>query len=242
MATAAPVITPVDKQFAAEQAQTTELQSFQWLSRLALREVGERVIEAGCEAGAWTRLLLRTRQQVVAIDPHASRVAKVLSAFPSYRNLEAMTMDLAAPRFRDLKRYHPDSVLCVDALARVKDDQRALFNFTTVLPRGGKVVLLVPACPSLFGSLDMALGHHRRYSKESLRDVAESVGLRVRQLRYVNVAGFFGWWFDNRILESIQPSAPGSLREKLVPYLSSVERLIAPPFGQSLFAVLELPA
>ena len=151
-------------------------------------------------------------------------------------------MELAAPRFRDLARYRPDSVLCVDALAREKDDRRALFNFTTVLPRGGRVVLLVPACPSLFGSMDMALGHYRRYSKESLGELTESVGLRIRQIRYVNVAGFFGWWFDNRVLERVEQGPAGSVRERLVPYVEQLERLIAPPFGQSLFAVLELPA
>src|SRR6187402_460228 len=110
-----------------------------------------------------------------------------------------MTIDLAAPRFRDLARYRPNSVLCVGALAHERDDQRALFNFTTVLPRGGRVVLLVPAGPSLFGRLDMALGHHRRYAKESLVQLAESVGLKARELRYVNMAGYFGWCLDNRV-------------------------------------------
>jgi len=224
-----------------QESPAVERRSQQWLSRLALREVGQRVIEAGCGVGAWTRLLLKNREQVVALDPHASHVAGLLSRFQAHSNLDAMTMDLAAPRFRDLARYQPDSVLCVDALAREKDDQRALFNFTTVLPRGGRVVLLVPACPALFGSLDMALGHHRRYSKESLSQLSESVGLQVRQMRYVNIAGFFGWWVDTRVLETVEMAAPGALRERLVPYLERVERLIAPPFGQSLFAVLELP-
>lgn len=213
-------------------------QSFHWLTRIALREVGQRVIEAGCDLGSWTRLLLN-REQVVALDPHPTRVAGLLARYSNYRNLDALTMEIEAPRFRDLARFRPDSVLCVDTLAQVKDDQRALYNFTTVLPRGrGRVVLLVPACPSLYGSLDVALGHERRYSKESLRKVAESVGLRVKELRYVNVAGFFGWWFDNRILEAAEVATPTAFREKVVPYLERIERFIAPPFGQSLFAVL----
>lgn len=220
----------------------TELRSFQWLARLALGQVGQRVIEAGCDSGAWTNLLVKGREQVVALDPRPTRVSSLLARLAAHRNLDALTMELAAPRFRDLARFRPDSVLCVDELARVEDDQRALFNFTTVLPRGGRVVLVVPACPSLFGSLDMALGHQRRYSKESLRTVAESVGLRVRELKYVNLAGYFGWWFDNRILESVETAPAGSWREKLVPYLEFAERWISPPVGQSLFAVLELPA
>lgn len=235
------VLTSAAASPATQDFHAVQSRSFQWLTRIALREVGQRVIEAGCDLGSWTRLLLN-REQVVALDPHPTRVAGLLARYADYRNLDALTMELSAPRFRELARFRPDSVLCVDALAQVDDDQRALFNFTTVLPRGGRVVLLVPACPSLFGSLDVALGHQRRYSKESLRTVAESVGLRVKELRYVNVAGFFGWWFDNRILEAAEVATPTAFRERVVPYLERIERFIAPPFGQSLFAVLELPA
>ncbi len=235
-------LSSVEEESAQTDALTVDRRSQMWLSRLALREVGQRVIEAGCGLGSWTRLLVKNREQVLALDPHPTRVAKLLSRFQSQPNLDAMTMELSAPRFRDLARFQPDSVLCVDALAREEDDQRALFNFTTVLPRGGKVVLLVPAGPSLFGSLDMALGHHRRYTKESLLQLAGSVGLKTREMRYVNMAGFFGWWVDNRVFESAELAPAGSLRERMVPYLERVERLIAPPFGQSLFAVLELPA
>jgi SAM-dependent methyltransferase len=237
------VVTPsLLDELIAERMPIVDRRSQQWLSRLALSELGQRVIEAGCGLGAWTKLLVNNREQVVALDPRPTCVAGVLARFPGQRNLDAMTMDLATSRFRDLARFQPDSVLCVDALAREHDDQRALFNFTTVLPRGGRVVLLVPAGPSLFGSLDMALGHRRRYSMESLRQLAQSVGLRACQMRYVNMAGFLGWWFDNCVLETVELAPAGSLRERLVPYLEQVERLIAPPFGQSLFAVLELPA
>ncbi len=236
------VLTPLVEEFAAGNLPIVDRRSQQWLLRLAMGELGQRVIEAGCGLGSWTRLLVKNREQVVALDPSPTCVAGLLARFPEQRNLDAMTMELSASRFRDLARYQPDSVLCVDALACELDDQRALFNFTTVLPRGGRVVLLVPAGPSVFGSLDMALGHQRRYSMESLRQLAQSVGLKARQMRYVNMAGLLGWWFDNRVLESIELAPPGSFRERLVPYLEQVERLVAPPFGQSLFAVLELPA
>ncbi len=235
-------LSSVEERYARQEPPIVDRRSQQWLSRLALWEVGQRVIEAGCGVGAWTRLLLKNREQVVALDPHPSHVARLLSRFQTSPNLDALTMDLSAPRFRDLVRYQPDSVLCVDALARELDDRRALCNFTTVLPRGGRVVLLVPAGPSVFGSLDMALGHYRRYSKESLSQLAGSVGLKTCQMRYVNMAGLFNWWLDNQIFESAELAPPGSLRERLVPYLERVERLIAPPFGQSLFAVLEMPA
>jgi SAM-dependent methyltransferase len=216
------------------------MRSFEWLASLAVREVGQRVIEVGCGLGAWTRLLLN-REQVVALDTHPTMVAGVLSRFSGSRNLEALTLDVANARFRELARFQPDSVLCGNALAAVRDDERALFNMTTVLPRGGRVVLVLPACPALYCQLDRIEGLQRRYSKESLRTVAERVGLRVRHIRYVNVAGFCGRWWDG-LLEKMDAPSPYALRERMVPLLTRLERLVNPPFGENLFAVLELPA
>ena len=45
---------------------------------------------------------------------------------------------------------------------------QALRDFAAVLPQGGRLVLLVPALPALYGTLDVALHHFRRYDKDAL--------------------------------------------------------------------------
>jgi hypothetical protein len=57
----------------------------------------------------------------------------------------------------------------------------------------------------------------------------------------MNAAGFFGWWVNARILKLDTISKPQiEVFDRLVvPWLSRVESLAAPPFGQSLFVVLE---
>ena len=37
---------------------------------------------------------------------------------------------------------------------------------------GGKLLVYVPACPFAFGALDVALGHFRRYTPETLSAAA----------------------------------------------------------------------
>ncbi len=70
-----------------------------------------------------------------------------------------------------------------------------------VLPAGGRIVLIVPAFQALYGPIDGLLGHYRRYSKKSLREVAERAGVIPERLRYMNFVGFFSWWFNSHILK-----------------------------------------
>jgi hypothetical protein len=112
----------------------------------------------------------------------------------------------------------------------------------SLLIPGGVIVLLVPAFPALYGPIDRKLGHYRRYTLDSLTRLAVETGLRVRKTHYVNCAGFFGWWMNSHVLKrKTQSEKQIAAFERLVPALSWLEGIARPPFGQSLFAVLETP-
>jgi hypothetical protein len=104
-------------------------------------------------------------------------------------------------------------------------------------------VLLVPAFPALYGPIDHNLGHYRRYSRGSIARLADSTGLRIRKAHYMNAIGFFGWWVNAHILRRGAQSERqiGIFDRYLVPLLSRLEGMVSPPFGQSLFVVLEKP-
>lgn len=213
---------------------------FDWQADLVLPELGRRVIEIGCGMGNFTRLLL-DRELVVALDCERECVEKIRTRFPALANLEAFTMDGADPRFRDLRRFAPDSCVCLNVLEHIENDQAALDNMSAVLPRGGKAILLVPAHMALFGPIDRHLGHFRRYTKTMLRDRAAEAGFAVQKLRYMNFVGFFGWWANARLFSREEQSeAQIELFDKrIVPVMRRLESIVAPPIGQSLLAILE---
>lgn len=213
------------------------------LAELALSELGQRVIEVGCGAGALTRRLLE-REHVVALDPAREHVARLLTEFGDRTNLEAFSMEITGPRFRELSRFRPDSVLCLHSLERIADDHRALFNMLSVLRPGGRIVLLAHACPALFGPLDFALGHYRRYTADGLRVTAEAVGLKVVRLDYVNMAGMASWWWRAKVRRSAagSPTPETRLDRWLEPLAGRLSRWIRMPAGGALFAILERPA
>lgn len=215
---------------------------FAWQRRLVTRELGRRVVEVGCGLGNFTEVLL-DREVVVAVDAEPACVKRLKERYPNRNNLLAFTCDAGSPAFAHLAAFHPDSCVCLNVLEHIRDDAGALRAMASVLTTGGVMVLLVPAFPALYGPIDRNLGHFRRYSQRSLVRLAEAAGLHVRKAHYMNFLGFFGWWANAHILRR-EAQSEGQIDvfdRYLVPIVSRLEDWVRPPFGQSLFVVLEKP-
>lgn len=213
---------------------------FAWQSRLVLREAGQRIVEVGCGAGNFTPHLLE-REIVIAVDENVACVEQIRGRLGNRRNLETVAADVCSPAFRALARFTPDTCVCLNVLEHIEDDVEALRSMSAVLSGNGAIILIVPAFTCLYGPIDSNLGHYRRYTRRSLQQAAESAGLRVRKAHYMNLPGFAGWWLNARILKREKQSA-AQIRffdRWAVRPVAWLEERIRPPFGQSLFMVLE---
>ena len=215
---------------------------FAWQARLVRREIGRRVIEVGCGIGNFTRMLL-DRDAVVALDVEPACVERLLQRYPNQPNLQAHSFGAASPEFARLASLQPDSCVCLNVLEHVADDRRAVAAMADVLIPGGSVVLLLPAFPSLEGPIDRNLGHFRRYHSTDVYALAKAAGLRIRKMHFMNCVGLCGWWANAHLLRlEANPEWQIALFDNLlVPLLSRLEAIVPPPFGQSLFVVLEKP-
>lgn len=225
----------------ADQERMTRAKNyFAWQSGLVGPYLGQRVVEVGCGIGNFTQTLL-DREALIAVDVEAACVERLRQRYAACPNVHPVVCDLLSPEFRELKRFRPDSCLCTSVIEHTPDDALALDAMAAVLPPGGRIVLLVPAFPSLYGPIDRRLGHYRRYRAAGIRRLAESAGLAVRTARYLNTIGFFGWWVNAHVLKlEAQSEWQIALFDRfLVHPMAALERVIPPPFGQSVLAVLE---
>jgi SAM-dependent methyltransferase len=213
---------------------------FAWQNRLVTREIGQRVVEVGCGFGNFTRLLL-DREVVIAVDKEPDCVEQLTKRYPNQKNLQTFVCDASEGPFAVLARFRADSCVCLNVLEHMQDDQKALEDMASILVPGGVIVLILPAFAALSGPIDANLGHLRRYRRGSIRRIANGAGLRIKQMHYMNVVGFFGWWVNSRILRREAQSAfQISIFDKfVVPVASRLEGWLTPPFGQSLFVVLQ---
>jgi ubiquinone/menaquinone biosynthesis C-methylase UbiE len=214
---------------------------FAWQHSLIQQELGRRVLEVGCGIGNFTAKLLE-RDTVIAVDVESKCIDRLEQRFPDQRNLHAFACDVLSPEFRELSSFRADSAVIVNVLEHVDDDVAALQAVSSVLTPGSVIVLLVPAFQSLYGPIDKNLGHHRRYSPQAIHQLAKRTGLRIQKLHYMNSIGFFGWWINAHILkrEAQSESQIRLFDRYVVPPMSTMERWVHPPFGQSLLAVLKI--
>ena len=132
-----------------------------------------------------------------------------------------------------------DSVVSSNVLEHIPDGIEAEVVRTSfeLLEPGGVSTHWVPAMQCIYGSLDRRFEHFRRYNKKQLLALFENAGFTVERCGYQNMVGFFGWWWQSRVLKAtrIPKSAALNYDRFVVPVASRVEQYVRLPFGQSLF-------
>lgn len=206
-----------------------------WQLSFLLPHVGRRVLELGCGTGLVTRRLLARGADVTAVDGSAEALAiarQELGAAARWllgRLEEEKTWaELAGPY---------DSVVAVNVLEHIEDDALLLRRAAARLAPDGAVLLLVPACPCLFGSADRIAGHRRRYTATRLNRLLTECGFTVENTAYFNRLGAIGWWlrFVMRGAEDFSSSEIGVM-DRITPWWRRIDPLVALPFGLSLAA------
>ena len=130
-----------------------------------------------------------------------------------------------------------DAIVCFNVLEHIDDDEATLRRLRELLAPDGALLLLVPAHPTLFGPIDAAFGHYRRYGKQELRRKLRGAGFEPGVLRHVNPVGALGWLAQARIRKRARMSYRGlDLYDRLVPALRLLDN-VPLPVGLSLWAV-----
>jgi SAM-dependent methyltransferase len=215
-----------------------------WIYEELAPFAGQRVLEVGCGIGNITRYFV-DRTLVVAIDRLPASVAYARSRFRGLPNVIVLPGDITDPAILpDLAAYAFDTVISINVLEHIEEDVAALRRMAAVLPSGGRLLLWVPAGRYLYGTLDEALGHVRRYEREELAEKVEAAGFRILKLHYVNLLGIPGWFLNSRVLGRwLLPRGQLRLYDIVAPPFIWLERRIRRvwdlPLGQSLVCVAE---
>lgn len=214
----------------------SRMKKFNWLIyNMIESQLGERVVEAGCGNGNISQYLIH-KDLLIGIDIDADFVKKLNEKYSYLDGAKFICSDLQFLDVGEIKKHNPDSIVSINVLEHVDDDEKAIQNFHKILGSNGKIILIVPAMHYLYCNLDKNLGHKRRYDKNQLRHLLEKNGFEIEKINYFNFFGVFGWFFSGHILRnSILPSGQLMIYEYLVPIFKAIEKIIGPPIGLSLF-------
>src|SRR5262249_299835 len=130
-----------------------------------------------------------------------------------------------------------------NVLEHIEDHVGALRSMAKLVRPGGKIVLIVPAFPFAMSPVDIATGHVRRYTKKTMRAALTEAGLTVAHVRYVNALGLLGYYMATSVFKLAPKEGPMvKFYDRFVlPVTKAAERVVTMPFGQSVFAIAEVP-
>jgi SAM-dependent methyltransferase len=163
--------------------------------------------------------------------------------FGHLENLKCLGVDVSSSDEVNLiGQASKDSVVCLNVLEHIEDDERALRNFFDLLKPGGNMVILVPQHQYLYGPVDKAVGHFRRYSSKELLSKIERAGFEIAHAQDFNRMGTFGWWVNGKLLkrDTLSPVSM-ALFNLLVPVAKVVEKISFIP-ALSIIVVGRKPA
>jgi SAM-dependent methyltransferase len=214
---------------------------YDWIVDSFAGRIGERAVEAGAGIGTVSELILQRAapRELLLIEPDAGNATVLRGHFEKddrvlvhHGYLEELAPSLRA-----------DSVIAVNVLEHIDRDADFLRAAHNALVDSGYLLLLVPALPAIFGSLDRAFDHFRRYTRSGLRRQLLEAGFEIERLHYLNILGVAAWFVSGRIFRR-STLTRGQVRfydRRVIPWLRAFETRFKPPIGQSLLAIARKP-
>ncbi len=197
------------------------------------------VAEVGAGRGATTRVLAGVKSVTgwTAIEPDPDmadllRQEQAAGDLLGVHEVHGGTLaDLPAePRF--------DTVIYIDVLEHIEDDRGETALAAARLRPGGRLVVLAPAWQTLFSPFDMAVGHFRRYTRETLRAVAPA-GFYEEAAFYLDSVGLIASLANKLLLKQSMPRKRQikTWDRLMVPVSKVLDRMILRSVGRSVVLV-----
>ena len=206
--------------------------------------LGKHIVEVGAGTGSFSELILEIEPETLSLVEPSGMYSQLVSTLP--KNDPRTRVDFYNATFRAkaaalTEKQRPDSIIYVNVLEHIEDDEGELAAIYESLDAGGRCFLFVPALKALYGDFDRKLGHFRRYTKEELEQKTTAAGFQILRSRYFDVAGVLPWFVTYRLLGSvdINPGAVNLYDKVVVPIFKRIESLVPFPAGKNILLIAE---
>jgi glycosyltransferase involved in cell wall biosynthesis len=177
-------------------------QYVRWLTDTIRPHLGDHILEIGAGIGNISSRLMSRRFSYIATESDALYLHALQNRFLRTPNVFVQRLDPESDEDFLSVPQPLDTVVYMNVLERVEDDTALLKRAHSVLAAKGKLILVVPAAPGVFGTLDETVGSKRRYDPEQLAAQLRSTGFQVDHVYHLNRAGLPTWYVHSRVLKS----------------------------------------
>lgn len=214
----------------------------QWMYNTIEPFCAGMILEVGSGIGNISRFFLEAGHSIALSDVRISYVNQLKQTFSHHPKLiNVIQLDLVDPDFKE--KYNSmkemfDTLFSLNVIEHIENDHLAIQNAHYLMKKGGNLVILVPAYPSLYNHFDRSLGHFRRYTRKSLKNIMKEQKLKIIHSQYFNLAGILGWFVSGKLQKNKTiPGRQMDLYNQLVPAFKFLDLLTMNLAGLSVIAV-----
>ena len=199
------------------------------------------ILDIGSGLGDIAKYFINDRdvQHIILSDKSDNIISELNKKFQYKNNYSIMTLDISnIETGKNIFSFPIDIVTCINVLEHIKDDQKALENIYKILKPNGLLILIVPALPYIYGTLDELVEHYRRYTKDKLNRKINQANFTLKKQYFMNFFGIVTWFLAGKVFKQDEFSNKYcKILDKIVPLLEKIERIHNPPIGQSIVTI-----
>ncbi len=174
-------------------------QYLNWVARILKPRLGDTVFELGAGIGNMTGRLMGRRVYYVAGEKDTLHLHALKNRFLRTPNVEVRHIDPECPGdFAGLPQF--DTAVCLNVLEYAHEPVEVVRSLAGMLKDGGRLLILVPHLPALYGTVDRAMGLRRRFRREEMLKLLTGQGFEVEKVYSLNRSGAPPWWVFSRVL------------------------------------------
>lgn len=172
-----------------------------WLARTLKPHLGDTVLEVGAGIGTLSARLMARRLRYVAGELEPLHLHALKNRFLRTPSVSVQRIDPDTPEdFDGLCGF--DTALCLNVLEYAAEPSATVRALAGTLRTGGRLLVLVPQSPMLYGTLDGSMGHRRRWKREQVVKTLAGQGFEIERIYSFNKAGAPPWWIYGKLLRS----------------------------------------
>lgn len=208
-----------------------------WVFEEMSQSLKGNILEIGSGLGTYSTLIVNNfpNSLITLSDISSSYIANLEQQFTK-KNILVAKLDLNNKNDFEKIGYNKfDSIMAINILEHVKNDEFALQELYKMLKKNGTLVILVPSHKLLYNIIDESIGHWRRYSKKELEKKIKKNNFKIEKLYFFNILGIIGWFLNGSVLKKKEINRDAStMFDKFVPGLKIIEKILGKKFGLSI--------
>ena len=140
-----------------------------------------------------------------------------------------------------LKKQHYNSILYLDVLEHIKEDEKEIIKAYRSLKKNGSLIINVPAFSHLYSEFDKDVGHHKRYQKKDIKLICDKFKFKKIHTKYYDSIGYILSLLSKIVSSNYRKNFEKKLRfwNSLIPFSKILDFLVFNSFGKSLLIIIK---